>query len=244
MSYSVERFDARTWSVAQLDALFDGAFPAFITADAVVRTYVWRVREWFADLNIVLVSGDQPVATGWGVPIRWNGEVSDLPAGYTDAIRRAVELRESAGQADTFVVCGGIVDPAMGRRGIAGELIGVLRDLPAAADLARVVAPVRPTLKATYPLTPIETFSTWRRDDGLPLDPWLRTHVRTGGRVLASAPHSQTMTGTVEEWERWTSLTLPSTGHYVIPHGLSPLYIDREANLGTYTEPNIWVQHR
>ena len=52
------------------------------------------------------------------------------------------------------------------------------------------------------------------------------------------------MTGTVEQWETWTGLLFPSTGHYVIPDGLSPLYIDREADLGTYTEPNIWVQHR
>ena len=55
---------------------------------------------------------------------------------------------------------------------------------------------------------------------------------------------SQTMTGTVEQWEAWTGMRLPSTGSYVIPHGLSPLYLDHEADLGTYTEPNIWVQHR
>jgi hypothetical protein len=52
------------------------------------------------------------------------------------------------------------------------------------------------------------------------------------------------VTGTVAQWEEWTGLTLPSTGHYVIPDGLSPLYIDREADLGTYVEPNVWVQHR
>lgn len=244
MSYSVERFDARSWSDAQLDGLFAEGFPAFITADAVAKTYIGRVREWFADQNIMLISADRPVATGWGVPIRWNGDISDLPSGYTDAIRRAVELREAGGKADTFVICGGIVDPALSRRGVAADLIAALRDLPAAADLARVIAPVRPTIKATYPLTPIETFTTWLRDDGLPFDPWLRTHVRIGGRVLASAPHSQTMSGTVDQWEKWTGLRLPSTGHYVIPHGLSPLYIDCDADLGTYTEPNIWVQHR
>ncbi|MDQ2737391.1 MAG: hypothetical protein M3Y35_01945 [Actinomycetota bacterium] len=244
MSYSVERFDTRTWSDDQLETLFAEGFPTFITADAVAKVYIGRVRSWFADQNIMLISADQPVATGWGVPIRWNGEVSDLPAGYTDAIRRAVELRESTGQADTFVICGGIVDPALSRRGLAAELIAALRDLPAAAGLARVIAPVRPTMKAAYPLTPIETFVTWLRDDGLPFDPWLRTHVRVGGRLLATAPHSQTMTGTVEQWETWTGLRLPSTGQYVIPNGLSPLDIDHDADLGTYTEPNIWVQHR
>ena len=52
------------------------------------------------------------------------------------------------------------------------------------------------------------------------------------------------MTGTVEQWQTWTDLKLPTTGHYVIPDGLSPLYIDRDHDLGTSTEPNVWVQHR
>ena len=108
----------------------------------------------------------------------------------------------------------------------------------------RVIAPVRPTLKQGYPLIPAETFMTWTRDDGLSLDPWLRTHQRLGATILAAAPASQTMTGTVEEWEKWTGVALPSTGDYTIPKGLSVLHIDREADLGTYVEPNIWLRHR
>lgn len=76
----------------------------------------------------------------------------------------------------------------MGRRGLGAELIRALRDLPQASALTKVIAPVRPTLKPTYPLTPIETFLQWRRPDGLPLDPWLRTHERVGGRILAPLP--------------------------------------------------------
>lgn len=244
MPSSVERFDARTWPDGQLEALFADAFPALITADAAAKVYIGRVREWFADLNIMLVSDRQPVATGWGVPIRWNGTISDLPSGYTDTTRRAVELRETGGRADTFVICGAIVSRSLGRRGVAADLIAALRDLPAASSLPRVIAPVRPTLKPSYPLTPMETFAGWLRPDGLPLDPWLRTHVRVGGHILTTAPNSQTMTGTVAQWETWTGMQLPATGHYVIPDGLSPLYIAREADVGTYTEPNIWIQHR
>lgn len=244
MLTSVETFDARHWPDDQLETLFAGAFPAFITADAEARRYVDGVRRWFTDFNVMLVTDDQPVATGWGVPIRWNGEIEDLPTGYTDTTRRAVELHESDGQADTFVICGGIVSRSLTRSGMAAQLVAALRDLPVAASLPRVIAPVRPTLKPTYPLTPIETFASWLRPDGLPLDPWLRTHVRVGGHILKTAPTSQTMTGTVEQWETWTGMPLPSTGEYVIPAGLSLLHIDREADLGTYTEPNIWVQHR
>ncbi len=52
------------------------------------------------------------------------------------------------------------------------------------------------------------------------------------------------MTGTVEQWEGWTGLAFPDDGDYVIPRGLSLLHVDRAADLGTYTEPNIWVRHR
>ncbi len=52
------------------------------------------------------------------------------------------------------------------------------------------------------------------------------------------------MTGTVEQWQIWTGLSLPSTGYYVIPDGLAPLYVDTERDLGTYTEPNVWVKHQ
>ncbi|HEY2793957.1 MAG TPA: GNAT family N-acetyltransferase [Micromonosporaceae bacterium] len=241
MTLTVERFDARVWPDDVIAALFSDGFPAFITADPVAAAYIGRIREWFAEHEIVLIEGGEPVACGWGVPIYWDGSVIDLPSGYTGTTRRAVEGRIHGVKPDTFVICAGLVHPKHAGRGLAGQLIEALRDR---SMLPNVIAPLRPTLKSTYPLTPIETYATWKRPDGTALDPWLRTHLRLGARVLAVAPHSQTMTGTVEQWESWTGMRLPSTGAYVIPDGLSPLYIDREANLGTYTEPNIWVQHR
>ena len=96
MSLAVERFDARSWAGGELDPLFEGAFPAYITADQAAKAYISRVREWFASLNVILVEdSDVPVATGWAVPIRWNGQLAGLPTGYTDTLRRAVEGREA-----------------------------------------------------------------------------------------------------------------------------------------------------
>ncbi len=231
MPLMVERFDARGWVDEQLEAPFGGGFPAFISADSVAAVYMPRVRTCFPELNILLVDEqDQPVAWGWGVPIRWTGELTNLPSGFTDTVRRAVEHHGTS--TDTFVICGGIVDQTRTREGLARTLVAALRDLPAAADLPRVIAPVRPTLKSNYPLTPIETYASWTRADGAPLDPWLRTHARLGGRIIATAPHSQTMTGTIEQWQEWTGLQLPSTGQYVIPDGLTPLYVDHELDLG------------
>jgi GNAT superfamily N-acetyltransferase len=240
----VERTDAREWSEEQLAELFNEGFPEFIAADRLAEQYIARVREWFADLDITLVDErGRPVARGWGVPIRWDGLTGTLPTGYTDATIRAVEGREGGVEPDTLVICGAVVTPSLKGRGVAGELLTALRGLAVNAGWQRVIAPVRPTLKAQYPLAPIEAFMGWTRQDGTALDPWLRTHQRLGARILAAAPASQTMTGTVAEWEQWTGLVFPDSGDYVIPQGLSLLHIDRTADEGTYVEPNIWMQH-
>jgi hypothetical protein len=245
VTVTVERSDARSWRDNQLESLFDGAFPAFITADQVAKKYVARVRKWFPEFDIILIGADgEPVATGWGVPVQWNGDVADLPSGYTGTLQRAVEGHERADEPDTLVICGGIVSPARTGQGLAADLITALRALAPASGLKRIIAPVRPTLKPQYPLTPIETFAHWTRPDGAPLDPWLRTHWRLGAQIIATAPQSQTMTGTVEDWQSWTGMSFPSTGDYVIPRGLSTLHIDQETDCGTYTEPNVWMRHQ
>lgn len=245
MSLAVERFDARSWPEGELDPLFEGAFPAYITADQAAKAYIGRTREWFAEWNILMVEdGHVPVATGWAVPIRWDGDLAGLPTGYTDTIRRAVEGREGGEQPDTLVICGAIVRSGRTGQGLAAQLLTALRGLAPQAGCQRVLAPVRPTLKPAYPLIPIETFARWTRPDGAPLDPWLRTHWRLGGKIIATAPRSQTMTGTAAEWEAWTGMALPATGDYVIPGGLSILHLDTGKDLGTYTEPNVWVRYQ
>jgi hypothetical protein len=51
------------------------------------------------------------------------------------------------------------------------------------------------------------------------------------------------ISGTVAEWEDWTETAFPESGEYVFPHGLAPLTVDREQDLGLYFEPNLWMVH-
>ncbi|MFC8678389.1 GNAT family N-acetyltransferase [Streptomyces griseorubiginosus] len=245
MIFNAVRSDARNWPPEQVAELFSEGFPQFITADRLVKRYIGRVREFFPELDLMLLDAQEvPVAAGWAVPLRWDGRADSLPSGYTDALVRAVEGHEQGVRPDTLVICGALVTPSLKGRGLAGRMLTALRDAGQQAGLPRVVAPVRPTAKARYPLTPIESYLRWRRPDGTALDPWIRTHERLGAEILAAAPESQTMTGTVAEWEGWTGLALPESGDYVIPDGLSVLRVDRDADLGLYREPNVWMRHR
>jgi hypothetical protein len=156
LSVTVERTNARQWSDEQLADLFSEGFPAFITADMLAKQYIGRVRELFPEWNLTLVDAqDNPVAGGWGIPVRWDGTIANLPAGYTAATVRAVEEREQGVEADSLVICGAVVAGRLTGRGLAGKVLAALRDAAVEAGLTRVIAPVRPTLKQRYPLTPI-----------------------------------------------------------------------------------------
>ncbi|WP_460648746.1 hypothetical protein [Kribbella endophytica] len=226
----------------EASTVFAEGWPEFIFHDALAKQYNDRRSRFFPQWEFYFVSPHRRLIAGcWGVPLAWDGYVPDLPGGYTDALARSVTSYEQGIEPNTFVLMAAAVRADQQGQGTAAALITAVRDRAVAAGLTQVIAPLRPTLKTRYPLTDIATYLTWTRDDGLPLDPWLRTHVRLGATILAPAPASQTITGTVADWEKWTGMALPSDGNYTIPAGLSTLTITN--GVGTYTEPNIWVRH-
>lgn len=242
---TVEALHARARPDDQMATLFASGWPAFITADERAAEYIGRVRELFSGLELVaLDSADVLIGAIWGVPIRWNGDPADLPDGYTASIIRAVQGYEWGERPDTLVVMAAQVHPERRGQGTAAALVTGMRDLAESGGLDRMIVPLRPTLKVRYPLTPIDRFALWTRSDGSPLDPWVRTHWRLGGRIVATTPRSQTFTGTVAQWEMWTGILLPESGTYVIPEALATLHVDRDADLATLVEPGVWIQHR
>ncbi|WP_206642020.1 hypothetical protein [Nonomuraea polychroma] len=137
----------------QADHIFGADWPEFIFHHPVADQYLERVREFFKDLSLLLVDGDDRiVAGGWGVPVRWDGTIENLPGGYDDALRQVVKPHEKGRGADTQVIAAAQVRRDLRGRGLAGHVLGRLADFGAQAGLTRVIAPVRPTLKATLPV--------------------------------------------------------------------------------------------
>ena len=222
---------------------FRVTWPEFVFHDPVAKQLVSQVSTYFPQYDLLLLDGGRVVAGGWGVPIAWDGSVADLPEGYDGALARAVDGHESGVDVTTLCLMAVAVAQDQSRRGLAGEVLSVLRRRAADAGLVHVVAPLRPTTKARYPLVPMSRFATWTRADGLSVDPWLRTHQRLGATVLGPAPRSMVITGTVAEWESWTAMVFPESGRYVVPDALNLVDIDLEDDVGTHVEENLWVQH-
>ena len=133
------------------------------------------------------------------------------------------------------------VAPGQQQRGLSAHVIRAMRSIAARHGLRELIAPVRPTLKAQYPLIPIDRYVAWRREDGSHFDPWIRVHERVGGRILAPAPVSMTIDCPVADWEEWTGMRFPENGTYVFPGALAPLEVSD--GIGRHVEPNVWLRH-
>lgn len=223
--------------------VFRERWPEFIFHDDVSKKYIGRVREHFTHFDIMVLDDDAVVAGGWGVPIRWNGAVADLPTGYDDGLVRAVEGREAGVPATTLSFMAVAVGTQHDKRGLATVVLQELTRRAREAGLVHVIAPLRPTWKHRYPMVPMDEYATWTRLDGLSIDPWIRTHQRMGARVLGPASESMVIEGSVAEWEQWADMVFPVTRDYVVPDALNLVSIDRERDRGVYVEQNLWVQH-
>jgi len=221
----------------------EDVWPEFIHQTGETFQAHWnRVRRELPDLQLVLYDDDTDTLVGRGqtIPFRWDGTFEDLPDGVDGVLRRVFE---GGGEPTTLSALVAVVDPRYQGRGLSSLVIGGMRGLVGEHGFDALVAPVRPTLKARYPLAPMERYLGWRRADGQLFDPWLRVHERLGAEILGVCPGSLVVEGTVAEWEEWTGMVFPDSGSYVVEGALVPVEIDRAQDAGRYLEPNVWMRH-
>jgi GNAT superfamily N-acetyltransferase len=214
--------------------------PEYNNHGDVLNRYWGRLTEERPEFQFHLVAeGDEILARGRAIPMRWDGSVDDLPAGIDGAIARGFD------EGGSNVLCALVimVPRDLQGRGLSAVAVQAMLDLARQHGLRGLIAPVRPSWKESYPLVPIERYADWRRADGLLFDPWMRVHERLGAVVLKPEPHSLRITGTVADWEQWTKMAFPDSGDYWFPGGLAAVRIDREGDRGSYWEPNVWMQH-
>jgi GNAT superfamily N-acetyltransferase len=208
------------------------AWPEIVFHDALSSEYWSRIYTERPEFQFALVEDGVVLAEGNSIP------VSGLPASWREAFPNAFG-NESPDRLCALAI---LVDPDHQGKGLSRLMLEHMRGL-ARERYWELVAPVRPSLKDRYPLTPIEHYVEWRRPDGLLFDPWLRSHERLGAELLGIAEDSLVVEGSVAELAEWAGLELPESGSYVVPGALVPVEVDLERDRGTYREPNVWMRH-
>lgn len=219
----------------------------FVFEDEVANRLWDRLEDDFAPFQFVLRDGDAGgaiAAVGHTLPFYWDAPLAELPDRGWDAIfERAVADYDAGRTPNLITAIEASIAPAYQGKGVSRHVLATMRATAQEHGFPALVAPVRPSWKARYPITPMERYVTWTDEAGAPFDPWLRTHWRLGATVVKVAPQSMRIPGTVAEWEGWTGLKFPESGSYVVAGALAPIEIDREHDAGVYIEPNVWMHH-
>lgn len=245
MDLQVSRYSERPELWRDSEAITREVWPEYNRHGDHTNAFWDRLFDDFPEFQFVLFDGDESevIAEGHTIPWAWDGTPEGLGDGLDHMLLAAFQAREAGRMPTALGALAAEIRPRFQGGGLANRMLEVMSELAAEAGLAHLVAPVRPSFKDRYPITPIEQYVRWSRADGEPFDPWIRVHTRRGGEIVRPIPRSMLITGTVAEWERWTAMAFPADGSYTFPAGLAPVEIDHDRDRGTYWEPNVWIEH-
>ena len=166
-------------------------WPEFIQRDAAATLYFGRsIFANYLDYAFVGVVDGEVVGRAFGVPFAFDIEGrTELPDGGWDQVIRWAHEDRMVGRPPTTMSA---LEIALlpKARGI-GNSLAMLDALKACAKrmgFAEMYAPVRPSRKHLQPRAPMRDYIDLGRADGWPVDAWLRTHVRVGGKIVKIAP--------------------------------------------------------
>ncbi|GAA5020607.1 N-acetyltransferase [Actinopolymorpha pittospori] len=223
-----------------------GPWGEFMRFNRVAEAYFLQARQVFPEICLLATTDDGTVvADGQAVPLALGGPGrARLPdGGWEQAVVWAFADQRRGVQPNAACALNIAVAASLQGQGLSRLILAALRDAVRDAGLSTLVAPVRPTWKDREPWTTMGEYAARVRTDGMPYDPWLRTHVRAGGVIVAVAPTSWVIAATLADWRAWTGLAFDADGEVEVPYALVPVRCDTRAGHVTYVEPNVWVRH-
>ena len=225
-------------------------WPDFMNEDPMANLYYSDVRTAHPDYGLIAYDAGAPdaaVARAFCVPFFWEGDpaLGELPVdGWDGVIWRSARDRQVGREPNLVSALEITVPTHLQGTGLSATMLAAMRDNAARLGFEHLVAPVRPTRKHLYPDMPVAEYASLVRDDGLPEDPWLRVHVRAGGRIVGTCPRAMVIPGTLDEWRSWTGLPFDESGPVLVPGALVPVHCSVEHDHAVYVEPGVWVHHR
>ncbi len=244
-NYHIITATANPGLVNDATRLIDKEWPEFMLHDPVADLLADCYKK-LPDYQFILIEGDsnEPLALGNSIPLDWQSDFDDLPDdGWDWALSKGIADFASGRQQRIQCALQIVVFGDNRGKGLSSLMVRAMKRIGAERNLNGLIAPVRPSKKCDYPLTPIDNYIKWTNEKGGPFDPWLRVHHNLGAKIIKPCHNAMRIPGTVAEWSDWTKMRFPESGRYVIPGALVPIEIDIEADTGLYIEPNVWMHH-
>jgi GNAT superfamily N-acetyltransferase len=224
------------------DGVTSDAWPEFMYHDPVSNRNWEKLFEWFPEFQLSLISGDDVVGIANSIPYYWDKPFEELPEeGWDWTIHTGVEGYMKGVTPNVLNGLQITVNKNYLGKGISSIIVKEMINMAREHGFRYITIPVRPNFKSKYPLISIDNYINWRREDGMPFDPWLRVHVRCGAKVIKPCHRAMYIPGSISDWEEWTNLKFLESGDYIVEGALFPVSMDISRDIGEYIEPNVWV---
>jgi GNAT superfamily N-acetyltransferase len=224
----------------------EASWPEFMLHDPIAYEYWHELFDRFIEYQFALLDTEtnRMAAMANSLPFHWDKDLSELPEGGWDWVFvKATEDHKNNVAPDIQSAIQIAIHPDYQGQGLSTKMVQTMRAIGESKGFKYLVAPVRPNEKSKYPLTSIDDYITWKIDNGLPFDAWLRVHARLEAKIIKPCHEAMTIYGSRAEWEAWTGMKFPQSGKHIIPGALNPIEMDIEKDKGTYIEPNVWMVH-
>ena len=220
-------------------------WPEFMQHDKIVNHYWENLYSYFLDFQFALLEKQEIVGIGNTVHLNWNKNYQDLPdKGIDWAMHKAsIDFKKDI-KSNILIGIQILINPKYQSISLSYKMLNIMKDVAKSHNIKTIALPVRPSIKSHYPFIKMHEYIKWKDKEGLPFDPWLRVHIKEGGKIVGICNKSMHISGTITEWEAWTGMKFPATGEYIVEKALNPVTINIEHNNGSYIEPNVWVIHQ
>lgn len=169
-----------------------------------------------------------------------------------EPIARKVRAKRLTGANAIFLLAIAVA-PEYRKHKLPAMLIGAAREAARKLGFSYVMAPFRPNAYGKYKAerhvghseSLFNEYCSLRNEDGLPVDPWLRSVVRLGARLLKPVQRSLTLKGDLPKFEDFRASFRPgdwySPGKDIWECGeTSTWYVDPARRIAMSVEPNYW----
>jgi len=220
------------------------AFPPIIGESPVIKKYWSKLEEYFPEHQILLISEDEELIGFINtVPFYFEHELSHLPdRGWDWMFTKGITDFENSIHANYLGGLQVIVRSKFQKQGYSKIILDHIKSTVPGSQFNNLTIPIRPTKKHEFPSIPMSEYIKLKNGEEV-YDPWIRTHINGGAKIIKVCEQSMIMEGNVDFWETMLNQTIYKSGSYILSGALSLISIDFENDKGIYVEPNIWINY-
>jgi hypothetical protein len=205
-------------------------------------------------------AGQERLAGG-GVTTRihWDGEPQTLPAGWEGTIKCSYRDSMSADRrVNTLVGLLAFTTARFRRQNASGAVLNAMCKSGQEEGLRYTIIPALPPLQFTreYAGISMKELAALKREDGQPLDHWVRVHVKKGADVIGYCDQSHSFALSLSDFRKHiSSAPITTSGYHVVEtdrdvvlrlsreRGWQRVYADLERETVSFDWGCVWVRY-